>query len=141
MKRYCHACAQDLGIIPPPPTGVLTGSQYLLTKFLKHTTLPPDPAKVVSQFLTAGYAQYESYVVSASLSGSVEVDGARTCNIVWAAGSLTGLTYLGGKVIAPADAVKVVLALDPARIHAYPTGSAEWKADFCAKCQGPVLGS
>ena len=105
---------------------------------MKHTV--PDPAfRVQSVFDSNSTQKYASYIVEASLFGSVEFDDKGRKNIIWAAGEPTGFRLEAGMLVRPQDAVKVVLSTETQRIHAFPQNTTTFIAGRCIKCGGPVL--
>src|SRR5690349_21403680 len=93
-QHYCHDCALKLGLVVPYDTSVinLTGSIYQLGKFMKHT-IPATYAGYLSVFNRPDYADYLSYTVATSVSGSVEIDAQGRTNLIWYAGKHTGMTF------------------------------------------------
>ena len=61
--------------------------------------------------------------------------------IVVAAGKDIGYQYEYGKVVAPTDAIQLVLSSEAGRLHAYPIQSARVVGLACSTpgCQRPVL--
>jgi hypothetical protein len=114
----------------------LTGTQYQLEKFIKHTA-PSTSYPWNSVFTGPGSESYRNYVVTAVASGCVQIDGNRT-NVVWVASETTGITYRNGSFVAPADAVKVVFHDDEFKIHGFPIGSAAFGSATCIACGKPV---
>jgi hypothetical protein len=131
---YCHKCGIDLGLLTPvDPIANFTGSVDTLQKFYKHT-VPPSSGSIISIFDQPDYENYKNYIVNTWASGSVELDDQGRINIVWFAGCQTGLTFNNGILQGSADGVKLVLHNNPARIHAYPTGSVEFVNRCCTWC-------
>lgn len=110
----------------------LTGTQYQLEKFIKHTT-PSTTYPLNSVFTGPASESYRNYIVTAVASGCVQIDGNRT-NVVWVATATTGFTYHNGKFVAYDDAVKVVFHDDLFKIHGFPIGSAEFGSATCIAC-------
>lgn len=142
MSSYrCHDCARNRGDLSALPTD-LTGSQYQVGKFAKHTTIPGSGRTgLISTFDPGDFAQYADYCINAHASGSAEYRANGSLNaFVWAAGRSTGLTFLNGSLqpVAP-DAVKLVLLSNATKLHAYPTGSAVFAAATCVDCRNPVV--
>jgi len=131
---YCHECAKQLGYLQPVDPNInLTGNDYLLSRFYKHT-LPPTSNNLVGIFDQSDYNSYRDYIINTSASGSVEIDSENRVNVIWVAGKLTGFTFQNGILQIPCDSVKLVLHTDEGRIHAYPTGSAGFSSAKCKKC-------
>ena len=136
---YCHNCGFFLGLLQPAdPITNFTGSVVTLQKFFKHT-VPPSGPGIISIFEQPDYQTYKDYIVNTYASGSVERDDWGRVNIVWCAGRQTGFTYVNGVLQSPTDGVKLVLHTDPARIHAYPTGSVGFASQVCANCGRPII--
>ena len=133
IKYYCHKCSAELGLLNSVDNLNLTGSDFQLSKYLKHT-IPNTQNGLLSTFDSGSYAHYRSYVVNTMASGSVEIDHNNNTNVVWYAGKETGVSYLNGNVISSPDTVKVVLSHDDEKIHAYPTCSNDIKQETCENC-------
>lgn len=133
-KYYCHVCAINLGLLSPAnPETDFTGSSYQLGKFIKHTVPPTTPPrKLVSYFDSKEYDDYKDYIVSATHSGSVEIDNNNKTNVILVAGKNDGFAEKSGSAIIPNDSVKVVLHTDPFKIHAFPTSSGDFSLKQCA---------
>ena len=127
---YCHACAVKKGLVTPTITANLTGTNYQLDKFIKHTA-PTGNYAMNSVFNDPKYPTYRDYTISGALSGCVEVDNKGRSNIIWYAGKETGLTYSGNFNL-PVSGIKIVLHQDNAKIHAYPFQVPETK--HCQDC-------
>jgi len=127
-----------MGHLSPAYTSEPLGTTYQLAKFIKHTT--PNPSLPVQSVFDSNSTQkYASYIVEASLSGSVEFDDKGRKNIIWAAGEPTGFQLQNGRLVRPQDGVKVVLSTETQRIHAYPQNSTTFTSGRCFRCGGPVL--
>ena len=140
MKKYlCHSCAQTKGHLQSIQTGSLLETYYQRSKYMKHTA-PAAKYPTQSVFDSPSTQSYQDYVVSSSLSGSVEFDeGGRPPAIIWAAGKEIGFRYEGGELKQPEDCVKVVLSTDTGKIHAYSQSSTQFHSASCSECDGAVL--
>lgn len=127
---YCHACAVKLGLIMPALTTDLTGCDYQLEKFIKHTA-PTGSYSINSVFDDPKYAEYKDYTISGALSGCVEIDNRGRKNLLWYAGKRVGLTYSGAFTV-PASGVKIVFHDNETKIHTYPFNPP--KAQRCKEC-------
>jgi hypothetical protein len=132
-KYFCHNCAVKLGISLPAETEVLTGNEYQLEKFLKHTA-PTVRYPLVSIFDHADFETYENYTISAAASGWVEEDDQGRINMAWYAGKNTGATYKNGMFILPTDCVKVVFHNNVFKIHAFPNKQSDLITAKCSRC-------
>ncbi len=131
MPIYCHVCAAANQLLPKPPDDPLA-TQYQLGKYMKHTI--PDPKyPVQSVFATASTQAYEHYLVSSLAAGAAVLD-ARGTTFIWAAGKDIGFRLEQGQLIAPQDAIKVVLSTDPAKTHGYSVESSTFTGARCAQC-------
>ena len=134
---YCHKCAAVHGYLGFD-VGTLTDTSYQLGKYMKHTV--PDPNLATQLVFNSPSTQaYENYVVSSSLSGSVEIDDGGRRNVIWAAGNAIGFKQEHGVLKHPEDCVKVVLSTDTGRIHAYSQSSTEFSGSNCDDCGGGVI--
>ncbi len=135
MKHYCHDCAIRNNLINPIDAAMqnLTGSHYLLEKFVKHTA-PLQYNGMVSVFFSQDYSNYKDYTISGSLSGSLQIDDWNRKNLIWYAGRDIGITYENGVYKLPNDAVKVVLSEDPLRIHPFSINYELQYAERCLIC-------
>ena len=138
MTIYCHPCSVVLGLSGTGLPSNLTASQYQVDKFVKHT-LPAVSAHETGVFSDPSYTAYANYLISSSLSGSVEVDGSGRTNRVWYAGGTIGASWVNGQPVLPNDAVKLVLEHDASKIHGYSITSATYSGQTCVRCGGPVL--
>jgi hypothetical protein len=138
--HYCHDCAIRIGHIAPIDASVpsLTGSQYQLKKFIKHTA-PEKYDGLISIFFSDEYAKYRDFSISGSLSGNLEIDTLGRRNLVWYAGRDIGFTYQDGIYQVPNDAVKVVLPEDAGKIHAYPVNYELQYFEKCRECERTLL--
>jgi hypothetical protein len=128
---YCHVCAAANRLLYAPPADPLA-TQYQLGKYMKHTN--PDPKyPVQSVFATASTQAYEHYIVSSLAAGAVALD-ARGTTVIWVAGKDIGFRVEQGQLIAPQDAVKVVLSTDPEKTHGYSVHSSTFTGATCAQC-------
>lgn len=137
--HYCHACAAARGLLYPLPADPLATS-YQMEKYAKHTLI--DPTFSVQGIFTSTEARvYKDYVVDVRAAGGVIVDDRNRFNIVVAAGKDIGYQYEYGKVVAPTDAIQLVLSSEAGRLHAYPIQSARVVGLACSTpgCQWPVL--
>jgi hypothetical protein len=105
---FCHECARASGRLPSlPPT--LTGSVYQVDKFLKHTRVPSvSDAGVVSVFDNPDHDYILNYAITASVSGTLQIDDHGRENMIWIAGERTGWRYEDGRLVQPENAVKLV---------------------------------
>ena len=92
-KYYCHKCSQELGHLN---SGVeqlnLTGSTYLLDKFIKHT-LPPTQSGLISIFSDPSYENYRNSTVNTIASGSTIVNNNQV-DLVWFSNQANGISFL-----------------------------------------------
>jgi len=135
---YCHACATTKGLAAVNVPADLTGSNYQVGKFFKHTS--PDPAIPVQTVLNLpDYDDYKDLMINTAASGSVEVDQQGRRNLILWVGHQTGLLYEAGVLKAPVDAFKLVIPGDASKIHGYPTGSVGFAVSTCHDC-GKLVG-
>ena len=137
-KRYCYACSVDLRISLGPLPSNLTGSQYQVENFLKHT-VPSTSASTTGVFADSSYTAYRNYLISSSASGSIEVDDSGRTNAVWYAGKEIGASWVDGKPVLPNDAVKLVLIHDHGKVHGFSSSSVDYSGQLCDHCKKPVL--
>jgi hypothetical protein len=131
---YCHYCAVQLGLITPTISINLTGFNYLLEKFIKHTA-PIGNYTINSVFDNPTYCKYRDYTISGLLSGCLEIDGRGRKNLLWYAAEKVGLTYSGSFVV-PASGIKIVFHDDDTKIHSYPFNPPEVKN--CKNCSALI---
>lgn len=136
---YCMACAQGNGLLAGNISTNLTGSNYQLEKFIKHTTEPDENTSIVSVLSGSDYDSYKCYYVDTMHSGSVEVDGQNRVNVVWAARRETGATWVSGEFASYTDGIKVVLADNPQKVHLFNTDSNAFVEGTCEKCGAPLI--
>ncbi len=132
-EYYCHSCAGEMGLMNPASPLSLTGTDYQLGKFIKHTD-PTGTYPINSVFGDTDYGTYENYVVSSAGSGFLELDDRGRRNIVWVAGKTIGATYKNGIYTYPDDAVRIVLHDNQWKIHAFPTLSDKVQSKRCKRC-------
>jgi hypothetical protein len=137
---YCHNCARKLGHVAPvaPSTlGVSTyPNQYQLDKFIKHTTstgLYPN----YSFFQDPTWGSYLGHLVSTLASGCLEIDDAGRKNLIFFAGSTTGMQFMNGQFVAPCNGVMAVLTESSTHCHAFPSHFHP-ESQTCATCGTPV---
>jgi hypothetical protein len=138
-KYYCHDCALAQKVYAPIVDYIsLTGTQYQLEKFIKHTA-PITLSGIVSVFDDPRYIQYKHYTVNTSASGSVEIDNQGRTNIVWYAGNNIGVTYQNGLFVTTTDTVKVVFNDNEFKIHAFSVDSFKYEKKKCENCGRDIL--
>ena len=130
---YCHDCAITNGILQPALPQPLTGTQYQLEKYLKHTTTT-TAYNFNTVFTGPSSYTYSNFIVSAVSSGHVEVDDQNRINVVWVASTPTGIAMRNGSFVGPTDAVKVVLHSNALKIHGFPISVASLNVGFCQVC-------
>lgn len=135
---YCHTCSTGLGIVQPDVPESLIGTDYQLEKSIKHTA-PTGIYHVNSVFADPSSDIYREYVVTATVSGSVQVDDRGRTNLLYLAGSPIGATFERGVIVTPADTIVVVFHDDRWRIHAYPAPSTGYGDAYCANCGTPLF--
>lgn len=108
-----------MGFGRPANAVSLSGTQYQLDKFLKHTA-PSGQYDMNSVFGDPTFAAYGRYTVTTLASGWVHVDERNRVCMAWYAGSGIGITYRNGAFSAPANCVQVVFHDDQFKVHAYP---------------------
>jgi hypothetical protein len=116
----------------------LTGTSYQLEKFIKHTA-PTRGYSLNSVFSESSYEQYRDYVVTTTVSGSVQIDDWGRTNLLYVAGSGIGATYENGHLSIPADTVVVVFHDNAWKIHAFPAGSDSFQHSICQNCGAPIF--
>jgi hypothetical protein len=84
---------------------------------------------------------YADYIIAAQAAGGVVVDAWNRYSIILCAGRAVGYHYERGQLVAPADAIQLVLSSDAGRLHAYPIRSSTVTGLACATqgCPRPVL--
>jgi len=115
---YCPDCANSLGLLPRKMPPSLFNSSYQIGKVEKHTTLTATSGWL-SIFTSATPEAYHGYVLSAVLSGCVEVDQ-KGKQFIWFADTPPGITHKDGQYHASANAVRVVWPENDTKVHAYP---------------------
>jgi len=133
-EYYCHECAALSGWMNVQNPDDLTGTDYQLDKFIKHTVPSTYYSGAVSVFQNPEYSAYSTYVGNTAGSGCLVIDDFGRKNLIWVAGSTTGFTFENGFYRRPEDAVKVVLYDNQWKIHAYPTNSDSVDTKRCKNC-------
>ena len=138
MTTYkCNACARTGGDLTGFVTGSLLGSIGQQQKHAKHTQLPTTYA-LTSIFSDPSTKAYESFIVSASCSGTLEIDDLNRKNVIVFAGQKAGALYKNGRFELDQNSVKVVQYDNPSKIHAFPTGSTGASTAKCSVCGQPT---
>jgi hypothetical protein len=137
-EYFSHDCAISRGLVCPACPASLTGTQYQLDKYIKHTR-PTANYRINSIFDASSIQAYSGFIINTSASGCVERDDYGRMNMVWVAGSPVGKTIQNGLPILQNDAVKVVLPENAERMHAFPTGSSDLQIRYCIVCGKPVI--
>ena len=132
-EYFCHQCAISCSLVTPASPVNLTGSQYQLDKFIKHTA-PAAAYQLNSVFDDPTYKSYGDYVVSTAASGALQIDDHGRKNLVWFAGRRTGAEYCSGVFAAPTEGVKVVLPENDTKLHAYPIAASPHSCAICPSC-------
>ena len=133
---YCHACA-ILGLVTPAFPVSLTGTQYQLDKFIKHTA-PTGIYSINSVFNDPTYEAYSGFIVTGTISGFMEIDDRGRKNFHWYAGEQTGVEYRNGGYNAPTNGVVIVFPEDDTKLHAYPIQGQSGVINYCANCGAPL---
>lgn len=138
-KYYCHKCSLQLGHLNS--NGVeqlnLTGSTYLLDKFIKHT-LPPTQSGLVSIFSDPSYENYKNSTVNTVASGSTIVNNNQV-DVVWFSNQANGISFINGIPQNNTDVVKTVLHHNAAKIHSFPVPSTDLITKPCDNCGTNIL--
>ncbi|WP_035643534.1 hypothetical protein [Flavobacterium sp. ASV13] len=138
-KHYCHKCSLKLGYLNS--NGVdklnLTGSTYLLEKYIKHT-LPPTKSGLISIFSDPTYENYKNSTVNALASGSTVVNNSQI-DVVWFSNQANGISFINGVPQNNTDVVKTVLHHDATKIHSFPVDSADLITKNCDDCGINIL--
>jgi hypothetical protein len=137
-KHYCHRCAINRGVIVPCNPTTLSGNQYQLDKYLKHTA-PTSAYPINGIFDDPSYNTYKDYVITTLASGTVSQQDNGRINMNWIAGSRIGVQIENGKPILDTDTITVVFADDDSRIHAFPTRSDKIRMENCCICGIPII--
>jgi hypothetical protein len=139
-RYYCHPCALRLGLIVTGLSNApdLTGTNYQLSKFIKHTA-PTGYDGLLSIFDQPDYTQYQDFTVNTSLSGCCQVDVQGRTNLVWYAGRHVGMTFENGRYFCPNDAIKVVLHDTHTHIHSFPVNYEQLYIHRCTECDTMIL--
>lgn len=139
-KHYCHQCSIKLGylITGGAENLNLTGSTYLLDKFIKHT-LPPTQSGVISIFSDPSYNNYKNYTVNTIASGSTIIDQYNRVSVVWYSNQDNGVSYLNGIPQSNTDVCKTVLHHDDTKIHSFPVQSTDLITMNCDNCGTNIL--
>src|SRR3989338_9839583 len=135
---YCHNCAIRNGFLRSAVPSPLTGTQYQLEKYDKHTS-PTSNYNLNTIFTGPSSVSYRSCIISTVASGHVQIDDQGRTNVVWVASMQTGITCQNGVFTMPANAVKVVYHDNPQKIHGFPIQSSELAAEACSICGCPIL--
>lgn len=135
---YCHSCNSQLGIIVPADPASLTGTQYQLDKFIKHTA-PTGAYPVNSVFDTPRYDDIKDYWLRTTASGAVEVDHLGRKNLIYFADKSTGVTLINQQPVASGDAIKVVLPELEKKVHLYPVTTTGMSLRTCSQCGNPIV--
>jgi hypothetical protein len=139
---YCYKCASASGILPSTDVKSLnlTGSSYLLQKFMEHTVPSAGAGKTKnSLYDDATYDAYKNYCVSGSASGSVEIQPDGKKNLIWYAGEKLGPSFENGTFNFDGDTVKIVYPENTGKLHHFHVDSNDYKTVVCATCGGPLL--
>lgn len=140
---YCHSCALKLGhYVPPgdPNTLNLTGSAYLLRKFMEHTDPVWGSGKALSSIYSdPAYETYKNYYVSGSASGSLEIQPNGNKNLIWYAGMPLGPSYGNSGIQFTGDAVKIVFVENTGKLHHFHVDANSYVTAVCANCGCPIL--
>ena len=138
-KYYCRECAKAMGALPTESTASenLTGNKYKLEKFVKHN-YPTKIEKIHSIFADPSMSKYSEYVVNTSASGCLEIDDKGRMNLIFAAGEVTGYTFVNGTLYRPDNAIRLVFYQDQENIHAFST-SGSVIPQVCSKCGKQII--
>jgi len=140
---YCHYCAVRAGVYAQPgdPSAInLTGSAYTLRKFIEHTVAASGANKTINSiYADPTYDAYRNYYISASLSGSVEVQPDGKKNLVWHAHQSLGPAFKTGSFKFHGETVKVVYAENTGKLHHFHVNAHDYATQICAACGCAVL--
>ena len=111
----------------------LTGNDYLLGKFQKHTIVPTGH-ELTSIFSVPSYANYQNRTIQIVDNGFLEIDNRQRYNFLFDFGTNVGTTFLNGNVHCLDSFGKVVLPFATGRMHSYPLSSAVLQGISCSNC-------
>ena len=137
---YCGGCADALGMRPTWwATADPLDTRYKREKHEKHTRVSPHFPEL-SVFDSSSTPYYADCVREALAKGALEV-GSRGTNALYCPSirSDIGSRHEWGQLADRQDAVLVVKAWEPGKIHARPEASSNFSARACASCGGPIL--
>jgi len=138
LQHYCHECSVLNGLVIPASPSSLTGTSYQLEKYIKHTAPTGIYEGLNSVFDDPTYEAYSGYTVTGTASGLLEIDYKNRKNLIWYAGSPTGVEYRNGIFTAPTTGVKIVLPEDGGKIHAFPITASPHSVAKCLLCGKPL---
>jgi hypothetical protein len=139
-QYYCHQCAISNSLVSPASPSSLISGSYQLDKFIAHTAPSASHLEkdINSVFSDPTYKGYSTYVVNTTASGFLEIDSGGHKNLIWFAGSQTGIEYRKGAFFAPSDGVKVVWPENDDKLHAFPIASSPLQSVVCTLCGRPI---
>lgn len=123
---------------PMPDSTQLIRNEYQLKKFIKHT-VPSSYASYKTVFTGVGSETYQAAIVNTLTSGCVERDNHNRMNFVWVGSISNGFAYQGGQIVGLTHGVKVVLAHDQKKLHAFPVHAGNLRMEICARCGNPAV--
>jgi hypothetical protein len=130
---YCINCGASRGFSGINAGTNLTGNQYQLEKYIKHTN--PTAVYGINGTFDDPNA-YLDYAVSASKYGFYEKDNQNRINLVWDANKRVGETIDPCGAITPNSAAKYVCPNTPSKTHGFPTGLSG--TIICSDCGGII---
>ena len=125
------------GIPGPVSNNSLTGTQYQLEKYMKHTT-PTAVYGINSIFSDSSFEAYNNYMVDTTVSGWYEIDQYNRVNMIYYAGSPLGFTLQNGIYLNDNRSVRVVLYDDQYKIHGFPAGIPNIVERRCTRCDAAI---
>lgn len=133
----CHSCAANGGHLDGMVSSSLLSTAYQQKKHTKHTT-GASGYPLTSIFTDPSVATYEGYFVSASVSGTLEIEPSGRKNLIVFADKTEGALFVSGSYQHDQASVKVVLYTDPQHAHGFATSSAAPVHWTCSLCGGPA---
>ena len=127
----------DLVFPSEPDTLNLTGTNYQLEKYIKHTK-PPTQKGLITILENPDYESYRGYIVTGTISGMLQIDNRDRKNFIWYGGYQTGFEYIDGNYVAPVSGIKIVCPEDDQHIHAYPVAGISGLIYNCTLCGKPL---
>jgi hypothetical protein len=131
---YCHACADQLGLLSDLHPVDSSPSTYQNDKAIKHTHPAVLSTGAHSVLNSGSTAEYQLLEQRAYKHGFLEIDGRGVRALISQTTAPVGTLYNNAVPAVVTDSFRRVLSTDSGRAHGYPDSSTNYDGIYCTNC-------